>query len=295
MRNSPAREAFPLKPAAAFNRKAAVSPFRYPGGKFYGLRYLLPFVNCVPHDEYREPFVGGGAVFFAKPTVRFNWLNDLDEDLMTAYRAIADPNLRPRLKSLLSKEVASKERHAEVKQMVAGDPLQVAFKTYYLNRTSYSGILNKPAWGYKAGQSAPPETWGTKIEVAGRKLEGTKLGAWDFEDVVGHPAEGERVLMYLDPPYFSSDQKRAYANPFSSQDHMRLERALRDTEFYFCLSYDDTPETRDMYSWAYIHERSWLYNTADKRGAPRKAGRELIITNYRVRTQRQQTLSGRAA
>ena len=40
------------------------SPFRYPGGKFYALKKLLPFVSCVEHDEYREPFIGGGSVFF---------------------------------------------------------------------------------------------------------------------------------------------------------------------------------------------------------------------------------------
>ena len=54
------------------------SPFRYPGGKFYALKYIVPFLNAYPHDEYREPFVGGGSVFFGKPQVEHNWINDLE-------------------------------------------------------------------------------------------------------------------------------------------------------------------------------------------------------------------------
>ncbi len=41
-------------------------PFRYPGGKFYALGLLAPFWQ-IEHDEFREPFLGGGSVFFTKP------------------------------------------------------------------------------------------------------------------------------------------------------------------------------------------------------------------------------------
>lgn len=65
---------------------AIKSPFRYPGGKFYALKYILPYILCVPHDEYREPFVGGGTIFFGKPKCFINWLNDLEPQIMNTYR-----------------------------------------------------------------------------------------------------------------------------------------------------------------------------------------------------------------
>ena len=34
------------------------SPLRYPGGKFYALKHIMPYIECVEHDEYREPFLG---------------------------------------------------------------------------------------------------------------------------------------------------------------------------------------------------------------------------------------------
>jgi len=49
----------------------------------------------------------------------------------------------------------------------------------------------------------------------------------------------------------------------------------------FLLSYDDCPQIRELYSWAHIYEQTWFYNTANSSG-PRKVGKELFITNYRV-------------
>lgn len=71
-------------------RDTIKSPLRYPGGKFYALRHIMPYIQCVEHDEYREPFFGGGAVFFAKQKVKYNIINDLESDIMDFYRWIKD-------------------------------------------------------------------------------------------------------------------------------------------------------------------------------------------------------------
>ena len=93
----------------------------------------------------------------------------------------------------------------------------------------------------------------------------------DFTKILEMPARGEKVLMYLDPPYYHADQKRAYTKSFDVDDHIRLANALRNTPFYFCLSYDDCPEIRKLYEWAVINDVSWLYNTDNKPGESRKA------------------------
>lgn len=258
------------------------SPFRYPGGKFYALKFIIPFLNAYPHDEYREPFVGGGSVFFGKPKAELNWLNDLESSLIETYKAFKSSKRSKRLSERVSSEVATRERHAEVKAMKVLTPDDIAFRTYYLNRTSYSGIINKPAWGYALGASSPPENWPRFIEGANLKLSKVKLTSIDFPKVLSAPKVGKRLLMYLDPPYFLADQKRAYTKSFTLEDHLRLEKMLRNADYAFLLSYDDCQEVRDLYSWAHIHERSWFYNTANSSG-PRKVGRELFITNFRVK------------
>ena len=85
--------------------------------------------------------------------------------------------------------------------------------------------------------------------------------------------------MYLDPPYYLADQKRAYTKSFNLDDHVRLSNALKETPYCFCLSYDDCKEVRDLYKWANIYERSWFYNTVNSSG-PRPVGNELIIINF---------------
>ncbi len=259
------------------------SPFRYPGGKYYGLKLILPFTMCVPHDEYREPFLGGGNVFFAKPKVLHNWLNDLEPGLINLYRTIADKVSRKELITKLHNETASRERHIEMKNWNPESSLDSAYKTFYLNRTSYSGIIYKPAWGYQTGKSSPPSNWGAFIDAAGAKLEGTIITNLDFEDVIVAKPTGNTVLMYLDPPYFHADQKRAYEKHFTVKDHERLASLLQKTNYFFCLSYDNCNEVRQLYSWAIINERSWQYNTANVKGKDSRIdGRELVITNYRI-------------
>jgi DNA adenine methylase len=259
------------------------SPFRYPGGKFYALKFIIPFINCVPHDEYREPFVGGGSIFFAKQKSKINWINDLEGNLITTYQAIADKKNNFELCSLLSQEIATPTRHKEVKDYAPSSLLDIAFRTFYLNRTSYSGIIHKPAWGYKEGKSSPPKNWTQFVQAAGKKLENVKITNLDFEQVITAKKDGKLVLMYLDPPYFHADQKRAYKKSFSQEDHFRLAKILKNSEHLFCLSYDDCEEIRNLYSWAKIYQREWLYNTANKKGTKRQKGNELIITNYQVK------------
>ncbi len=259
------------------------SPLRYPGGKFYALKHIMPYIECVDHDEYREPFLGGGSVFFAKTKVTYNVLNDLESEIINFYKVILDNEMKCKLIYQFEKEVANRERHNEVKQMIPQNILERAFKTYYLNRTSYCGIIHVPAWGYVEGKSAPPKNWGKFIESASEKLSNVELFSLDYSDILKMPKRGSKVLVYLDPPYYHADQKRAYTKSFTLEEHVRLADSLYGYKYKFCLSYDDCPEVRELYKWANIYDVSWLYNTDNKPGGKRKACKELIITNYNVK------------
>jgi len=259
-------------------------PFRYPGGKHYAQRILRPFWQAVDHDEYREPLVGGGSVFFNKAKVAYNWLNDIDDELMTTYRVMSDPDLREKLIELVSAEVASKDRWKEVFALVPQNALEVAYKFFYLNRTSFSGKMVSAAWGYRPRRSLPPQRWQERIRAAGQKLRGVKLTALDFEPVIHAPSRGKQTLIYVDPPYFRPPKKKHYRHGFERADHDRLCKALRATQHKFFLTYDDMPEARSLYAWANIREVEFFYRVGDSsvRGGSRKLGFELVITNYEL-------------
>lgn len=256
--------------------------FRYPGGKYYALKYLRKFIDT-RHTEYREPFVGGGSVFFDKNKAEINWINDLDEDLIKCYQAIQNPHTRERLVERFSNEIANKSRYSEVVNSKPKNDFEIAWKYYYLNRTSFSGKMVSPSWGYREKRSLPPERWHERIKPCGEKLENVNVTSIDFERVISEPSNKE-VLMFVDPPYFNPVKKKHYRHGFIHSDHVRLSDCLKNTKHKFVLTYDDCQEIRDMYSWAKIYELSFFYRVGDSQtsNSQRKLGFELIITNFDI-------------
>lgn len=260
-----------------------ILPFRWPGGKYYALNILKPFWSY-EHDEFREPFAGGATVFFSKKKVQYNWLNDIDKELITTYQVMQNKNLRSALNDMLSRETASRERWREVFSFAPKSNLEIAYKFYYLNRTSFSGKLVSPGWGYRPKRSLPPERWHERINPCGKKLEDVALTCVDFEDVIKAPSRGKQTLLYIDPPYYSPPKRKHYRNGFDPNDHERLCSVLKKTSHRFFLTYDDTPEIRELYSWANINEIRFFYrvdNSNVQMGA-RRVGFELVISNYEL-------------
>lgn len=67
--------------------KEKLSPFiKWAGGKEQELKHILPLVP--PFENYYEPFVGGGAVFFSVQAHRA-FINDKSPELVNLYRVIA--------------------------------------------------------------------------------------------------------------------------------------------------------------------------------------------------------------
>src|SRR5579859_6461490 len=64
-----------------------LAPFiKWAGGKEQELKHILPLVP--PFEDYYEPFVGGGAVFFSVQARRA-FINDRSPELVNLYRVIA--------------------------------------------------------------------------------------------------------------------------------------------------------------------------------------------------------------
>ncbi len=153
------------------------SPFRYAGGKFYARKLILAHIPR--HAVYIEPFAGGASIFFAKSKVEFNQLNDIDNELVNVYLTIRDnpEELIHFLKKRKTKESrvpesltegilegnplpATKELHGFFKsEFKPNNEIERAGRWFYLNRTSYSGIMNNQNmyWGYGDKFSMQPK------------------------------------------------------------------------------------------------------------------------------------------
>ncbi len=268
------------------------SPFRYPGGKFYARKLILSEIP--EHDVYCEPFAGGASVFFAKPSVQYTTLNDLDEGVMNTLRHIRDRV--EDLIALLDGIPATKENHTFYKDVYRPvDGLTRAFRWYYLNRTSYSGIMRRENcyWGYGRKYSMCPENWPPHLRTVSDKLQGVELTSIDFESVIDSLPDG--AFTFVDPPYYKADQGKFYECTFTLEDHRRLSDCLRrnSERLRFLLTYDDHPDVWNLYEWVEsVSNKEWNYTisrTDDQRNGfqlkdgfrgVRGKGRELFIRNY---------------
>ena len=285
------------------------SPFRYAGGKFYARKLILELIP--PHKHYIEPFAGGSSIFFAKKKVLDNHLNDLDEELINVYTIIKDyPEELILFLTKRSSEIsripadfiedvnigeplpATKELHSFFKkEFNPMNALERAGRWFYLNRTSYSGIMNiqNMYWGYGDKYSMQPKNWAANIRRTSYKLRNVQLTSFDFEWLIDKAPDGS--FLFIDPPYFNADQDKFYNCIFSREDHFRLEKCLyRNAQrLLIFVTYDNSPEIKELYSWmAEIHDKEWNYciqRTDDQRTkAPRKGtrykGKEVFIINY---------------
>lgn len=270
-----------LKKVKATKKVDLVRPFlRYPGSKFNASKYIQPFWEATSFEEYREPFLGSGAIFFKMPKAHYSWLNDFDKELINSFQVVASPKKRKELIELVSTVTPSPEYFEKLKYESPKTVLERAFWYFVINRTAYSGIMKQPNWGFHATKSVQPSKWPERILQAGIKLEKDVLITSNhFREVITAPSKN-KVWMFIDPPYFLADQKRAYLHSFGLQEHLELESLLRNTSFQFCLTYDNCEEVKDLYKWANVHEIDWMYHTANSNVTTRKVGKELIITNY---------------
>lgn len=285
------------------------SPFRYAGGKFYARKLILEHI--APHTTYIEPFCGGASIFFCKDKVENNWLNDIDDELVNTLLVIRDrPNELIDMLKVRPEEVsrvpmglvdgtpigepmpALKQLHHFFKNIyLPQNDLERAYRWFYLNRTSYSGIMNfhNMYWGYGAKYSMQPKNWAANILRTSEKLQGVQITCLDFEEVIDNAEDG--ALLFVDPPYFSADQDKFYEHFFARDDHYRLLECVRRNadRLNFFITYDNVPEVRELYGWVHeMYDKEWNYciqRTDDQTGrtndkGTRYKGKELFIINY---------------
>lgn len=205
---------------------------RWAGGK----RWLIPHVGTITKvwhpTSYIEPFVGGGAIFFA-----FDWprphLNDLNDHLIATYRGVAkDPEaVRRKLQAL---QVNATEFERVRKWQPRRDEWRAA-RLLFLNRCGYGGIYRTNRHGifnvpFSRDRSTVSLLKDGRLAAASIALRGATMGAGDFEDAVTGVSAGS--LVYFDPTYAlpgPEESFRRYTTPvFTWLDQQRLANVAQE-------------------------------------------------------------------
>jgi DNA modification methylase len=97
------------------------------------------------------------------------------------------------------------------------------------------------------------------------EIEGNGCSSFDFQRVL--ESSDERMLTFIDPPYWSTGQNLYYIN-FTEDDHFRLAECLKNSHHAWVASYDDHPAVRSLYSWAKIETITAQYGRWSPKQSP---------------------------
>lgn len=192
-------------PAVPAQSQPSTKPFiRWAGGKTRLLPKILPYVPD-SFGGYHEPFLGGGAMFFA---IRDRiggraHLADLNGHLVNAWNAVRDSHdeLRPLLDWYEQND--SQQFYYSVRASEPDDSIEQAARFLYLNATSWNhlwrensktGAMNAP-WGNRPFHNFDDARLATLKDL----LSVADIRHEDFRHALKRPTAGDFV--YLDPPY----------------------------------------------------------------------------------------------
>jgi len=243
------------------------TPFlKWAGGKSAIAEHISSLLPAdVRTRVYREPFLGGGAMFFyLQPQKAI--LSDTVKSLIETYKTV-----QKQVELLIHRLEKLRLDHSDdhfyrirksFNENRSAESIDRAAWLIYLNKTCYNGLFrtNKSGeFNVPVGRFANPRVVDPdKIRVASGLLSRAKLKHATFDDLV-RDAEPDDMI-YLDPPYDPISKTSSFAGyaegGFGREDQVRLAETFRLLDNRRCLlalSNSDTEFVRDLYAGFDIH------------------------------------------
>lgn len=179
------------------------APFvKWVGGKRFLIQEL---VSKLPKEfnNYYEPFIGGGALFFEiYESLKFAYLSDINFDLMITYKVIQkNPDKLIGLLKIHAKNHDEKYYYKIRNQHDLQDPIEIAARFIYLNRTCFNGLyrVNKSGqFNVPIGRYTNPNIiQEDNIKAVSQALQKAKIECKSYLQI--NPEKDDFV--YIDPPY----------------------------------------------------------------------------------------------
>jgi len=263
------------------------SPLRYPGGKSRAIPKIL---DQLPEtfSELREPFVGGGSVFLAIkqkfPSIHV-WINDLNFDLYCFWKTaqVSAEELAAAVTKIKNETKHGRDLFEEFRSSLSNElsDFDRAVRFFVLNRISFSGTVDSGGYSELAYHSRFTHSSISRLLALGPLLQDVKITHLDYRDVIHE--NGNRVLIFLDPPYLTATKSRLYGKNGDLHlgfDHAEFSAEMKKCPHQWLITYDDSVEIRQNFSHANIHEWELQYGMNNYKQNNAAKGKELFITNY---------------
>jgi DNA adenine methylase len=221
------------------------------------------------HDLYIELFFGAGGLFFNKPLVRKNILNDADDEIFNLFQ-VAETR-KAELIAAIDRMPVSESLFKHWKTNKETDPLRKALRFLFLSNFSYLG----------ASDTLRVDAQNNTKKILQEKLSryqppaNTYFLCSDFRDVlrkISLKDEKSTAFIYADPPYIGTNAN--YAG-FTEADTADLFRILVDSGIRFALSEFDHPFVLEQVKHYGLH----LTKIGERRNVNNRRT-EYLVTNY---------------
>jgi DNA adenine methylase len=232
------------------------------GSKRTLVKRILPLFP--EHRVYVEPFIGGGAIYFAKEPSEVEVINDLDKDLIDGYKNLKTLQARdfpkslntvPELQTYLDRRPRSKKMELiqDIIRFCNGFVSGIPSDTVYKPSDPYAKLK--------------------KIDQYQQRLQHTRITNKDYAKVLKE-WDSPETFFYLDPPYEKSEG--LYAE--DTMDFEEMRRNLEKVKGKWLLSINDSKTIRTVFKG--FPMKQVCVKPVGNKGVGQKARLELLIANY---------------
>lgn len=226
-----------------------------------------------PHKIYVEPFFGAGGMFFNKPRVEHNLLNDLDSEVFNLFVTLKDNKtklLNDFLKTPISEELIKYWKDNKETESVMRAIRFLFISNFTLNVSGQSLRTNAIGNSKKEIEN--------KIDATFEFIKYSSFFNKDYKKFISsisfrRDIEKNKTFIYCDPPYLNTNDN--YSNSFTEEDTIELFKTLEETNCKYAVSEFDH---NLMYDIADNYNLNLIIIGERKNIKNRRT--EILITNY---------------
>jgi DNA adenine methylase len=282
------------------NETYHLKPFiKWAGGKRGLLKELL---NRVPNNfnNYFEPFVGGGALFFEMKKQRLLdgkqiYLSDKNKELINAYKVIRDNPQKLINELLMFEKEHSKDFYYYVRELDRNPDFErfrdeyKAARFIYLNKTCFNGLYRVNQKGFfnvPMGKYKNPQIYSEELIFSVHEaLQNTNILCCCYTKILEFIKKEDFV--YFDPPYHPINKTSNFTSydkdDFLEKDQKELAIVFKRISQMGCFALESNSDTdfiKELYREFFID-----FIKADRyincKGSNRGKIQEVLINNGR--------------
>lgn len=249
------------------------------GGKRRLADRILPFFPR--HQCYVEPFAGGAALFFLRPSgTDSEVLNDINGELINLYRVVQnhlEEFVRQFKWALSSRQVFEWQKITRPETLT---DIQRAARFYYLQQNAFGGRVEGQNFG-TATTSAPGLNLlrlEESLSAAHLRLAGTFIENLPWQECVRR-YDRPHTFFFMDPPYWETE---GYGVQFGWEQYEEMVQIMRAIKGKAIVTLNDHPAIRALFGEFHMESADIKYTVGGGEGS---AAREVLIFSWDIKAE----------